>query len=229
MKKVSSELAYVLAILILSFAVALTAAADFGVSMIAAPGYVLSLRFSALSLGECEYLIQSALFVLFCILMRRFKPVYLASYLTCILYGAALDAWRKVVPLLNPSVTPPGSFPMGWRLACFAGGVLLTALAVALFFRVYLYPQVYDFFVKGISARYRLNRDRFKIIFDFCCLCAACAETLIFFGKFRGVGIGTVVMTCVNGLLIGAFGKCLDRRFEFTPSFRRFSRYFELS
>ena len=40
---------------------------------------------------------------------------------------------------------------------------------------------------------------------------------LLIFGRFRGIGVGTVVMTCVNGPLIGLFGKLLDARFRFVP------------
>ena len=42
---------------------------------------------------------------------------------------------------------------------------------------------------------------------------------LIIIGRFNGVGIGTVIMTCINGLLIGMFGKLIDRCFIFVPLF----------
>lgn len=228
-KAVPSEAAYILALLTLSFAVALTASADLGVSMIVAPAYVLSRRFTALTFGQCEYLLQSAVFVLFCILMRRVKPIYFTSYLTCLLYGAALDRWRTAVPLFNPAVTAPGSYSLALRIPFFLIGMLLTSFSVALFYRTYLYPQVYDFFVKGISQARHLNRTRLKLCFDFCCLCAASAMTLIFFGKFVGVGPGTLLMTFCNGPVIGYLGGVMDRHVEFVPLARRFSRAFDLN
>ena len=223
-----SEICYLLAILLLSFAVAMVAAAGFGVSMVVAPAYILSLRVSALTFGQSEYIVQAVLFLVFCLLMRRVKLVYFSSFLTCLLYGAVLDLWRAIIPLFNPTVTPPGSMTMAVRILLFLGGMLLTAFSVALFYRTYLYPQVYDFFVKGVSARYALDMTKFKITYDVCSLAVAAAMTLLFFHRFNGIGVGTLVMTACNGLLIGAFGKLIDRVVEFRPLFPAFAKKFAL-
>lgn len=221
------EPVYLAALVMLSLAVAMTAAADFGVSMIVAPAYILSLKFPFLTFGRAEYIIQALLFAVFCILMRRIKPVYLFSFVTCVIYGFVLDAWRSVVPAFNPAVTAPGSFALPVRLLLFAGGVLLCSFSIASFYKVYLYPQVYDFFVKMLSRRFNIALPKFKTCFDFCCLAAACVLTLAFFGRFRGIGVGTIIMTAVNGALIGLFGKVLDRFFVFEPLFPKVKRIFE--
>ena len=223
-----AEICYLLSILLLSFAVAMVAAAGFGVSMIVAPAYILSLKVPFLTFGQSEYIVQALLFVVFCLLMGRVKLVYFSSFLTCLIYGAVLDFWRMVVPLLNPAVTEPGSMAMPVRITLFVCGMLLTAFSVALFYRTYLYPQVYDFFVKGISARVSLNRTKCKIVFDVCSLAAALALSLLFFRRFNGIGIGTLIMTAFNGLLIGAFGKAIDRLFVFEPLFPSFAAHFAI-
>ncbi len=223
-----AEICYLLSILLLSFAVAMVAAAGFGVSMIVAPAYILSLKVPFLTFGQSEYIVQDLLFVVFCLLMGRVKLVYFSSFLTCLIYGAVLDFWRMVVPLLNPAVTEPGSMAMPVRITLFVCGMLLTAFSVALFYRTYLYPQVYDFFVKGISARFSLNRTKCKIVFDVCSLAAALALSLLFFRRFNGIGIGTLIMTAFNGLLIGAFGKAIDRLFVFEPLFPSFAAHFAI-
>ena len=140
-----------------------------------------------------------------------------------------LDLWRAVVPLLNPAVTEPGSMGMPVRIVLFACGMLLTAFSVALFYRTYLYPQVYDFFVKGVSLRYGLNMTKFKILSDVCSLAVAVVLTLIFFRRFNGIGVGTLIMTALNGLLIGVFGKLIDRLFVFRPLFPAFAKKFDLT
>ena len=224
-----SEICYLLSIVLLSFAVAMVAAAGFGVSMVVAPAYVLSLKVPFLTFSQSEYVVQALLFAVFCLLMRRVKLVYFSSFLTCLLYGAVLDLWRAVVPLLNPAVTPPGSMQMPARIVLFACGVLLTAFSVALFYRTYLYPQVYDFFVKGVSLRYGLNMTKFKIISDVCSLAVAVVLTLIFLRRFNGIGVGTLIMTALNGLLIGAFGKLIDRMFVFRPLLPAFAKKFDLT
>lgn len=224
-----SEICYLVSIVLLSFAVAMVAAAGFGVSMVVAPAYVLSLKVPFLTFGQSEYVVQALLFAVFCLLMRRVKLVYFSSFLTCLIYGAVLDLWRAVVPLLNPAVTPPGSMGMPVRIVLFACGMLLTAFSVALFYRTYLYPQVYDFFVKGVSLRYGLNMTKFKIASDVCSLAVAVVLTLIFFRRFNGIGVGTLIMTALNGLLIGAFGKLIDRLFVFRPLLPAFAKMFDLT
>ena len=67
MKKLrfSSELAYLIAIIMLAFSVCLATAADFGVSMIVAPAYILSMKFTFLTFGQWEYVTQGILFIIF--------------------------------------------------------------------------------------------------------------------------------------------------------------------
>ena len=100
--KIPSEAVYILAVAFLSLAVAMISAANFGVSMIVAPAYLLSLKLEFLTFGQAEYVIQAGLFVVFCIAMRGFKIVYLSSFATCLVYGAALDLWR-CIPFFNPA------------------------------------------------------------------------------------------------------------------------------
>lgn len=224
-----SELCYGLSILLLSFAVAMVAAAGFGVSMVVAPAYILSLKVPFLTFGQSEYVIQAILFAVFCLLMRRVRLVYFSSFLTCLIYGAVLDLWRLAIPLLNPAVTEPGSMAMPLRIVLFVCGMLLTAFSVALFYRTYLYPQVYDFFVKGVAARFSLDRTKLKIACDVASLLVAVVMTLLFFRRFNGIGVGTLVMTALNGVLIGAFGKLIDRLFVFYPLLPSFAAKFEIA
>ena len=223
-----SEFAYIIAILILSFSVAMVSAADLGVSMIVAPAYILSQKVSFLTFGQSEYVIQAMLFILFCILMKKVKLIYFASFLNCVVYGAALDMWRAVVPVFNPEITAPGSMSMPIRIAFFVVGSLITAFSIALFFRVYLYPQVYDFFVKGITEHFKINQTKFKTGFDMSCLAVSVIMTLVFFKGFVGIGFGTIILAVVNGSLIGACGKILDKVFVIKPLSPKLAKKFEI-
>lgn len=229
-KKITAygELVYALAIICLSFSVAMLSAANFGVSMIVAPAYIISQKLGFLTFGQGEYLVQSILFIVFCILMKKVKLTYFSSFATCLIYGAVLDLWRTVVPVFNPSVTEPGSMAMPVRVVFFIIGMVLTSFSVMLFYKTYLYPQVYDFFVKGISHRFGKDRTKFKIAFDFSCLAVSCALTLIFFRKFVGVGIGTLILTALNGFMIGWFDRMFDKFFIMKPRFPKFAAKFDL-
>ncbi len=227
--RIPSEAAYLPTIIFIAFSVALTAAADLGVSMIVAPAYILSLKFDFLTFGLAEYIVQGVLFVIFCIIMKKVKIVYFTSFITGIIYGFVLDLWRKYVPFLNPDKVAPGSQPMWLRIVFLVAGMVLTSLAVALFFKIYIYPQVYDFFVKGLCEIKHLPTQRVKTGFDTCCLGVALILSFALFGKLNGIGWGTAVMTVFNGTLIAAFEKLLDRFFVFEPKFKSFAAKFELS
>ncbi len=222
------EFVYVAAILMLSLAVAMLSAANFGVSMIVAPAYIISQKLGVITFGQGEYLVQSLLFIAFCILMKKVKLVYFSSFATCLIYGAVLDLWRKFVPLFNPNVTAPGSMGLIVRILLFIGGMVLTSFSVMLFYKTYLYPQVYDFFVKGISARFNRDRTKFKIAFDFSCLAVSCVLTLVLFRKFVGIGVGTLVLTALNGFIIGWFDKLFDKCVDLKPMFPKFAAKFDL-
>ena len=216
MKKIilSSEIIYLVAIALLSLAVAALSAADFGISMIVAPAYLLSLKTNFLTFGQAEYVIQAGVFIVLCLVLKKFKFIYLFS-------------WRKL-PLFDPQTTPPGSRSLPFRIILFLSGIILTSFSVALFFKTYLYPQVYDFSVKAISRRYGIRLPILKTIVDLTCLTTSFIMTLTFFGKIRGIGWGTVIMALVNGTLIGFFSNLLDRIIEFRPIFRKFSLLFVL-
>lgn len=223
-----SEIMYVFACLILSLSVAMTAAADFGVSMIVAPAYILSLKVDFLTFGQCEYIIQGILFIIFCIIMKKIKISYFFSFMTCVIYGTMLDMWRFIIPVFNPDITLPGSMSLPVRIILFSLGEIITCYSISIFFKTYIPPEVYDYFVKGITEKYTVNRSIFKTVFDFSFLILAIIMTFIFFGRIKGIGIGTVIMACVNGTLIGFFEKINNKIFDFTPIFKNFSGIFDL-
>lgn len=222
-----SEAVYLTAIIILSFAVAILSVADFGLSMIVSPAYLLSVKSGKLTFGQAEYILQAALFLIFIIVMRKFKVVYLSSFITCLIYGFALDMWRKI-PCFNPSVVQSASVAVWVRIVAFIGGVVLTSFSIALFYKTYFYPQVYDFFVKGVSAKYGIKTAKFKTAFDVVMLVISVALSLILFKGFVGVKWGTLVMAAVNGTLIGWFLKLIDKVFVVEPIFKNFAAKFDL-
>ena len=160
--------------------------------------------------------------------MKKVKPIYFMSFVTCVVYGAILDGWRTFVPVFNPEITPPGSMGMPLRVIFLILGMLLTAFSVAILFRTYIYPQVYDFFVKAVSQVRNVDRTKLKRVFDFACFSLAIIMTLVFFGRLVGVGWGTVVMTIFNGVLIGKAGDIIDRHCEIKALFPMLEEKFEL-
>ncbi len=226
--KINSEATYLVAILLLSLSVAMLTSANFGISMIVAPAYLLSLKVEFLTFGRAEYVIQAVIFLILCLVIRKFRPIYLTSFLTCLIYGLALDLWR-MIPFFNTSLTPPESLALWIRILLFVGGFILTGFSVALFFKTYFYPQVYDFSVKCVTARYHFKMFVVKTSVDFTMLGIGLIMTFCFFGKLVGIGWGTLVMAVLNGTTIGLFSKLFDHFFEFKPAFPKFASFFDLT
>lgn len=226
---VPSEIMYLLATVLMAISVCMCTAADFGVSMIVAPAYIISLKFTFLTFGQSEYLVQALFFIVFCILMRKVRIPYFFSFLSCLFYGAVLDLFRAIIPLFNPDITAPGSMHLAIRILLFVSGMVITSFAVALFMHTYLYPQVYDFFVKGIAWRYKLNFTKFKTIFDFSFLAVSVLLSLLFFHGIQGIGIGTLVLALLNGFLIGTFSKWMQKHMIFKALFPKLEKHFILS
>ena len=72
-----TELCYVLGLVIMAFAAAFTEKADFGMSMVVAPAYILHLKVSQIlpwfTFGVAEYFFQGFLVAVTAVVMRTFK------------------------------------------------------------------------------------------------------------------------------------------------------------
>ena len=90
-------------------------------------------------------------------------------------------------------------------------------------FRTYLSPEAYDLFVKVLAEHLGKNITGVKTAYDITsCLVAVILSLLLFgFPTLVGVKLGTIVCALLNGPAIGAFGKLLDRFFDFKPILKK--------
>ena len=209
-----TELAYVLGLIILPLGAAFMEAADFGLSMVVAPAYLLHLKLSQIwpffSFGMAEYVFQTGLLLLLVMVMRRFRWHFLLSIVTAVLYGIVLDFWIMLIAFM-----PDGIIAI--RIFQFVIGLLLSALGVALFFHTYLPPEVYELFVKTMSSKHNIVIHRFKTGYDCVSCIASIAMSFAFFGlwQFEGVKFGTIICALVNGPIIGVINRFMDNRWQF--------------
>ena len=219
MKKIGkmNELAWVLGIVLCALGVALCTKANFGLSMIAAPAYILHRKISEVlpwfTQGVSEYIWQFIWLVLTALIVRRFRVRYFLCFGTAVLFGLTLDGWL----LLLGGGTP--YTPLGMRIAVFVLGINVTALSIALFFRTKLPPEVYELTVAEVADRYKLPISRVKFAYDAVMLTISVILAPLLLHGFVGIGIGTVVTTLVNATLITFYGKILDRFFTFDARF----------
>ena len=224
-KKFSTELAYLLGIATIAFGVSWMEAADFGVSMIVAPAYLVYLKMSQIlpffTFGMAEYLFQAVLLILLCALLRRFRVSFLFSFATAVFYGFVLDGMMFLASFL-----PREGFAA--RSVLYIGGMVFGSIGVALIFKTYISPEVYELFVKELSLKLGKPIPAVKTAYD----CVSCVLGVVLsfaffgFGIFEGVKLGTILCALINGRMIGAVSAWLDKTFAFYDALS-LRKYFE--
>lgn len=215
MKKIGkmNEIAWILGIVLCALGVCLATKADFGLSMIAAPAYILHTGLIKVlpwyTQGTSEYIFQGVLLLLLCVAVQRFRFRYLLSFVTAVLFGLVLDGWFLIFG-------GNGAYDdMAVRILVFIASELLTALAIAFFFRTKLPLQIYELVVTELAARYGWKNAVVKQVYDAASLLLSLVLAFFVNHSMAGIGIGTILITIVNAPLIGLFGKLLDKVFVF--------------
>lgn len=233
--KKSSELMWLLGIIFVALGVSICSKADLGVSMIAAPAFIVSeaiLKFSDIfsdifSVGVTEYIIQGLMLILMCVIVRRFNWRYLLAFAVAVLYGYTLNLFLWIFSGIT--------FDAIWcRWVMLIVGDLIIALGVACFFRTYMPLQVYELFVAEISHSFHISINKVKSAFDITLLAISIILAITLFGdiatfdfttithtSYHSIGLGTLVTTLINSPLIALMGKLVDRIFEPSPKFEK--------
>lgn len=227
MKKIIcySEIAFILGLLLLALGTALMAYGDFGISMIATPGYLIHLKLSPyspfFSFGTIGYLVEALLLLAMMLIIRKGKLIYLLSFLTAVLYGCLLDVFSLLTALL-----PQDSIPL--RIPIYISGMTLCSAAISLMLFSYFPPAAHEMFVKEVSAHKHIPFANLKTIYDCTALLLSLILSILFFNSLQGIGIGTIICAFINGFMIRSFTKLWERLLIFRDAFPLRS-YFEES
>lgn len=227
MKKIGkmAEVAWLIGTFLCAFGVALCTKASFGLSMMAAPPYIIHLKLVELlpwySQGTSSYLFEGSLLVVMCLLIRRFRLKFLLSFLSGVIFGLGLDFWMM---LLGGN----GMFgSMAARCFGFAGGILCISVSVAFMFNAYLPAQIPELLVIEVAKHFRVDPTRIKLILDLSCVVLSFGLSLLLTGKLTGIGAGTVIIAFANAPLIKLWSKVIQRFFTFDPMFPKLKKFFE--
>lgn len=218
MKKLTvyTEAAFAAGLLLLAIGTACMEYGGFGISMVAAPAYVIYLKVSqflpGFGFGTAGYLTEALILLCMICIVRKAKLTYLLSFATAVTYGLLLDAVSLLTVFL-PDNTLLLQIPM------YIAGTLLCSAAISLLFRAYFPPAAHEMFVKEVAASRKIKITLLKTIYDCALLLIALCLSLIFFGGIQGIGIGTVVCAFINGGLIRLFTLLTDKIFVFRDGF----------
>lgn len=213
-KNFSTELCYVLGLLLISLGISFTQRANFGMSMVVAPSYLIHLQLSEywpwFTFGMSEYCFQGLLIIILCIVLRKFKIKYLLSFLTAFIHGLILDLFIFLISFIP-------HFGMFDRVLSFILGTIFTCVGVAFIFNTYLAPEAYELFIMEVNSVIKKKIKIVKTIFDSTCCLLAIILSFVFMGKwnFEVVGVGTLIGTLLNGSIVGIFDKQFKKLFNF--------------
>jgi len=231
----ANELMWVLGVIFVALGVSICSKADLGVSMIAAPAFIINDAVSSLwdgfSVGMMEYLVQGVMLIILCIVVQRANWRYLLAFLVAIIYGYVLDLWLFIFKDVYFE-----EIYMQWIMLIV--GDVITALGVACFFKTYLPLQVYELCVAEVSDRYKFDIHKTKWAFDMLCLVLSIILAFaisqdagefdwstIYKSSYHHLGLGTIVTTLINAPIIAGWSKLLDKCFTYEALLPKVQKY----
>lgn len=210
-----TELAYLLGVITLALGTAMMEAANFGVSMVVAPAYIVYSKVSEflpfVTFGMAEYFTQAILLIVLALVIRQFRVSYLFSFATTVFYGIVLDGWMALIGL-------GGAPSLLIRHGYYWVGLVICSLGVAFLFHTYISQAVYELFVAEVSRKYHFPLAKCKIVYDCVSCCVAIGMSLLLFGWSNGLcGVkwGTIVCAILNGNVIHWISRFMETHFDF--------------
>lgn len=209
MSKAEIAKRYILFIISLFFAalgVAFAKSGELGVSPISSVANVLSLKFSALSLGtwliiwNCVLILGQIL-----ILRKKFQLIQLLQVPLSFLFG-----WFTDLGMWMVSFIPVNSYPV--RLIMVAAGIVILGFGISLAVIANVIMNSGEAFVKAVSDTIGKEFGNVKIAFDILCVVFSIVLSLIFFDlTIVGTREGTVISALLTGVVVKFFSKRLKK------------------
>ncbi len=234
MIKKSAELLWVFGIVFVALGVAICSKADLGVSMIAAPPFVLydavAHLWSGFSVGMLEYLVQGVLLIVLCLIIRKFDWRYLLAFAVAVAYGGVLDLFLWLLKDVTVEAI--------WlRWALLLVGDVFVGFGVACCFHTYMPLQVYELLVAELAKKFQIVIPKVKRVFDITLLVVSVVLALTLFAdvktfdwatigttSFHSIGLGTLVTTAINSFIIAFMDKLICKAFDDTCRFPKLEK-----
>lgn len=230
----SNELLWLLGIIFVALGVSICSKADLGVSMIAAPAFVIFDAVKSisplLSVGVVEYAIQGLLLIILCIIIRRFNWRFLLAFAVAVLYGYTLNLFIWLLGDVEFNT-------VAMRYVMLLVGDIITSFGVACFFRTYMPLQVFELFVAEVADKINISIAKVKSAFDISLLIISVTLAFTLFGdvktfdwstigysSYHSIGIGTLITTAINSPLINLMGKLIDKTFDHSVRFTKLEK-----
>lgn len=197
---------YILTIIGLFFSaigVAITKKAGLGVSPISSVANVLSIKFTALSLGNWLIIWNCALILGQILLLRKdFQWIQLLQIPLSFLFGYFTDFGMWLVSTFDVTAYPA-------RILLILLGTVVLGFGISLSVIANVIMNSGEAFVKALSDTSHKDFGTIKTCFDVSCVVIAVALSLLFFRTIQGTREGTVVAALCTGSVVKFFTKLI--------------------
>ena len=184
--------------------VAVTKCGSLGVSCISSVPNVMSLRFTALTIGGWTFLWNTLLvFCQIALLRKNFQKIQLLQIPLSFLFG-----WFTDVAMLLAVKIPVNSYPM--QLVMVVAGVAILAFGITLGVIANVVLNAGEGIVKALADVSGKEFGFVKMRFDAVCVILSLAISLVTFGgKIVGVREGTLIAAFLNGTMVKWYSRRL--------------------
>lgn len=210
-KTLPGELFTLLGLIAVSLSVTLFIRADFGVSAVSGVPYVLSLAFPQMSLGTWNASMQCLWLALTMLVLGKFKPGYLFSFLMAFVFGLMLDVAASLFARL------PVTIP--WRFGYFVLGYGCMTVGISCFFVCGTPVLPFDTVPRAFVLEKDISPRKARTWYDLINLCLLISVGLLFMGRVVAVGWVTVFNAMTLGYATGYLINWMRQRWDIRPHF----------
>lgn len=242
--RIHKEILFIIAIFLNALAVAMSVVANLGTSVYVIPGLALADKIkSALPLtwspaaasiiGSqpfADLIIHTIFLIVFCIIIRKFRPFFLLAFASTFLYACILYGIQWI-PAFWPEIDH--NYPLYIQIILLCSSIVTLALAIALMLKTYLYPPIITFVQKGIIQHFNIKRE--GLFFLFSDIGFMVLSFLIIFVLYRdwkfwdhNLSYGSLCTVLFFGPLVGIFSKTFDKLFETKTLSPKWEKAFEI-
>ena len=200
---------FIISLFISALGVAVTKRGELGVSPISSAANVMSMKFTALSLGSWLIIWNCVLIAgQIALLRRNFKPIQLLQVPLSFLFGWFTDVTMRIAGRIDHH----GSLPV--QLAMVIVGVVIVGLGLRLYLTADIIAIPPDALAVAFAWRTKKPLHLCKRVFDCCMVLLSAGLSLAFFRDISGLWIGTVIAALGVGYALKFFSRLLEQPLE---------------
>lgn len=189
-------LLYFISVFFIGLGIAFSLKSELGISPISSFPNVLSIKFSALTIGNW-LIVENCVFVLIQILVLRknFKPFQMLQLPLSFIFGYFTDLGVWITTHIVPETYIT-------KLLCLIVGIIILGLGISIGLIAAVIMNPGEAVVKVLADVTKIKFGNMKIIVDSSCVLIAVIFSLIFFGKLVGIREGTIITMLLVGTAV---------------------------